>query len=466
MPGRQKDFLKYREIHTKFIYKNYRYSILNESISISFEFLLKGNSQAGLSDIRFEPTIILPINSFSQREDLQVEVLENLIFNMGMVELISYWKAACPKEIIIEPFHLNENQILFWKKLYWNGLGEFFYVNEIETNMQDFMHIKSASEKELKATTFPSQEKVIIPIGGGKDSAVSLEILKDSSLEIYPFIINPRKASLNTVKQAGISVEKLLLAQRNIDSNLIKLNEVGYLNGHTPFSAMLAFTSLLQAYLTDTKYIALSNESSANEPSVADSHVNHQYSKTFEFESDFREYYKTYISSNIEYFSFLRPISELQIANLFSKFKNHHYSFRSCNVGSKTDSWCCDCPKCLFTYIMLAPFLPEKELNNMLGENLIIKPSLVHTLKELQGLTEVKPFECVGTVDEVNLALYQAIEIMKYPPASTAVIYSGGSTAVIYYGATVFANALKDWNEEHFLPDFLELLLKQKLSEC
>jgi ssDNA-binding Zn-finger/Zn-ribbon topoisomerase 1 len=460
MSNRQKDFLKYRKIHSKLTFESFSYSIDNKAISIRYNFLLESFSPKELPIVRFEPSIQLALNSSNNINKLKPQALENLVFQMGMVELISYWKAACPPVIIIKPFRLNKDQVRFWKKLYWNGLGEFFYVNGIETNLQEFVHIQSESSKSLETIPLQTEQKIIIPIGGGKDSAVSLEILKDSSFELLPFIINPRAASLNTVKQANLPNDNILLAKRTIDPTLIELNKQGYLNGHTPFSAMLAFTTLLQAYVSNAKFIALSNESSANEPSVADSHVNHQYSKTFEFESDFIDYYKNYISADIEYFSFLRPLSELQIACLFAKLKNHHYSFRSCNVGSKTDSWCCNCPKCQFTYIMLAPFLPEVELNSIIGENLIIKPSLETSLKELRGLTEVKPFECVGTVEEVNLALYKAINTNYYPKPNNVDMQSSIDDKQL------FANALKEWNHEHFLPKNLETLLKQKLSVC
>lgn len=460
MPNRQKDFLKYREIHTEFIYENFHYTIDKKIISIRFEFLLESNSKKAFPSIKFEPTLQLPLSNTSVSDTFNPFALDNFVFHMGMVELISYWKAACPSVLIIKPFRLNTEQISFWKKLYWNGLGEFFYLNKINTSIQDFMHIESKSDKNLKPIPLHTEQKILIPIGGGKDSAVSLEVLKESNFDIYPYIINPRGASLNTIKQAGIPNENQYLAKRSIDPALIKLNEKGYLNGHTPFSAMLAFTTLFQASLLQVKYIALSNESSANEPSVVDSHVNHQYSKTFEFESDFRAYYQKYITTDIEYFSFLRPLSELQIACLFAKLENHHYSFRSCNVGSKTDSWCCNCPKCQFTYIMLAPFLKEEKLNTMLGENLILKPSLKTSLEELRGLTEVKPFECVGTVDEVNLALDQAISQNNYPKPE----YFNEQHSE--RNKQLFTSALKDWNPEHFLPESLEKLLKQKLSTC
>lgn len=458
MPNRQIDFNNFREKYSRLVYQNYFYRIDKEFISIGFEFVLEPDAVFNLKAVLFKPQLELPIPETKKGGNLNKEQLDNLVFHMGMVELISYWKAACPKEILIKPSRLNQKQIQFFKKLYWHGLGEFFYVNEIEIDFQNFVQLSSESQKELSSFTSPTEEKILIPIGGGKDSAVSLEILKKSELGLYPFIINARKAQTDTLEQAAISGNHWFLAKRSIDAELLKLNEQGFLNGHTPFSAMLAFTSLLQAYLADIKYIALSNESSANEASVVGTHVNHQYSKSFAFESDFRAYYKKYITTDIEYFSFLRPVSEIQIAKLFSGFENHHFSFRSCNAGSKTDSWCCDCPKCLFTYIMLAPFLPEKKLIEMLGENLLNKKSLEYTLKELSGLTDEKPFECVGTVDEVNLSLSQAFNHSDYT------ISEANRKNIASFSQKDFDGALSAWNEEHFVPGFLEKLLRESMN--
>ena len=67
---------------------------------------------------------------------------------------------------------------------------------------------------------------------------------------------------------------------------MLQLNSEGYINGHTPFSAIVAFSSVLTAALNGQKYITLSNENSANESTVKDSKVNHQYSKSYEFELD------------------------------------------------------------------------------------------------------------------------------------------------------------------------------------
>ena len=77
-------------------------------------------------------------------------------------------------------------------------------------------------------------------------------------------MLNPKDVSLECAKEAGFT-NKEIIVKRTIDKNLIALNNDGYLNGHTPFSALLAFITFFIAYQHNKKYIALSNENSANE---------------------------------------------------------------------------------------------------------------------------------------------------------------------------------------------------------
>lgn len=149
---------------------------------------------------------------------------------------------------------------------------------------------------------------------------------------------------------------------------------------------------------------------------MKDSDINHQYSKSIAFEKDFRDYVYNYINEDINYYSFLRPLSELQIALLFSQFSAYFPVFKSCNVGSKTDIWCCNCSKCLFTFIILSPFLSPTVLKTIFSVNLFDKENLIPTLQELIGETEAKPFECVGTIEEVCIALCESIQQYKTLP--------------------------------------------------
>ena len=260
-----------------------------------------------------------------------------------------------------------------------------------------------------------------MPIGGGKDSVVTLELLRRAGKRIRPLIMNPRGATIECTRVAGFTMDEVLVIRRTIDPKLLELNAQGYLNGHTPFSAMLAFYTMLASYLSGIPNVALSNENSANESTVLGTTVNHQYSKSLEFENDFREYVRVRSAEMsgcagegacvpvFNYFSFLRPLSELQIAMLFSRFTQYHDVFRSCNVGSKQDIWCGHCAKCLFAYIILSPFIEPERLNTIFGKAMLDDLTLEHEFRQLVGMEETKPFECVGTVSEVRQALAMAV---------------------------------------------------------
>ncbi len=443
-------FLALRKAYPYFVYQSYSILRTKTSLRLKFSFDLAGH-------YTFRPELEVPLRDFYLMDSLPEKVLNNLVFHMGMVELISYWKAACPPVVRVLAGHLDEEQVSWWKKLYFHGLGEFFYLNSIETDAESFMQIVSEGETYPVSTRVLNKKNVLVPVGGGKDSVVTLELLKNSAFDVKPFLLNPREASLRTIEIAGYQPEKSVVVWRTLDPLLLQLNASGFLNGHTPFSALLAFVSAFTALLSGTRYIALSNESSANESTVPGSKVNHQYSKSFEFEQDFDRYVKRYIHPGLDYFSFLRPLNELQIAALFSRFPQHHFSFRSCNVGSKTDSWCGACPKCLFTYVMLSPFLPQAKLEKIFGKNLLKEETLKPIMKQLDGTVAVKPFECVGTPEEVNAALFH----VKEKGLQTGDLRLLQRDVASGNGQREFGALLKQINHAHFLPDkFLSVLLK------
>ena len=389
-------FNSFRKQYPLFVYEDFKYSIDEKGLKIEFTFINGEHT--------FSPTLLVEKKDFFSFSHLSKEQLDLLIFHMGMIELISYWKAFCSPRVVIKPYALKEEQIDFYKKLYYNGLGEFFYVNGINVSQEEFLNIENYSNNYTIAQSFEVEDKYIVPIGGGKDSVVTMDLLLSANRDVVPFIINPRGATVDCCSIAGFSQERTLTCKRVIDAHLLELNAQGCLNGHTPFSAMLAFTTLLISALTKRKYIALSNEDSASESTVKGSEVNHQYSKSLEFENDFRAYVAKFVSEDFYYFSFLRPLSELHIAKLFSKL-SYQSVFKSCNAGSKQNIWCGKCPKCLFAFIILSPFVSKEELIAIFSKNLFEDKDLEEYFLQLCGERQTKPFECVGTVSEVRAAL-------------------------------------------------------------
>lgn len=397
---------KYKDFRKRFPHFLYEsFSITKKPEGLLLEYVFK------VGEYTFRPHLIVMAENIHE-EEASSPVVQSMAFHIGMVEMISYWKAFCCPKVTITPFKLTKDQQQWWKKLFIHGLGEFFYSNGITLNDHspvDFSFSEMAKSLPLPETNPVPSNKLIIPVGGGKDSVVTVELLKATKSICHSLVINPRAATNRVIEIAGFKKPHQIEVLRSIDPLMYQLNEEGFLNGHTPFSALLAFVSLLAAQLHHSRHIALSNESSANEPSIPGTTINHQYSKSLEFETDFRNYVRNYIHTEINYFSFLRPLNEFQIAALFSTMPQYHQSFRSCNAGSKSDVWCCACSKCLFTYIILSPFLSEDKLGRIFGENLFKKQTLIPLLRQLCGLDDNKPFECVGTIEEVNTAMRIAL---------------------------------------------------------
>lgn len=395
-----------RNKYKEFIYEKYEIIENNNEYEIKFYFNIPNLTT-------FEPKIIIKKENITNK-NINKDFLEYLVFNIGLVELISYVKCTCSPNIIIKCGYLNNEQINWFKKLYYNGLGEFLYRNNINISEQDLFNIETTQEKKEFNIEYNGIGN-LIPVGGGKDSNVTLELLKEEDNTC--FIINPKGANIEC---ANISGYNTITIKRILDKKIIELNKEGFLNGHTPFSAIVAFTSFLCAYLSNKKYIILSNEDSANQSTVIGTNINHQYSKTYEFENDFNEYTKKYFNIDIKYFSLLRPLTEFQIGMLFSKIEKYHKTFKSCNLGSKGETWewCCNCPKCLFVYTILSPFLYKEKLINIFGKDLFEDETLLETFKELLGYKETKPWECVGTYEEVRYAvslLIKKLENQKLP---------------------------------------------------
>lgn len=398
-----------RKKYPKFIYKDYSYQVQKKDLKISFYFKIP-------PDIRFRPKLTIKNISNSRFKKIEKEVLNNLVFNLGLIEMISYWKTTCSPQIKIEAGLLGRNKINWWKELIINGMGQFFYENKINWRKSKFISISSQNKntKPLKIFKKGLKDEFLIPIGGGKDSAVSLEIIKKVGLSFTCFCLNPT-ANINEIMKAA-KCKNPVIVKRKIDPKLLKLNRQGFLNGHTPFSAYLAFLSVLVSVLFNKKQIAFSNERSSNEGNLKylGKEINHQYSKSFDFEKNFRKYGQEYLVKNSEYFSLLRPLYTIQVAKIFSRYSKYFSSFLSCNEAFKTKSgikkttgkWCGECAKCLFVFAVLYPFIQKEKLIKIFGGNLFQNKKLLPLMRSLVGIKKYKPFECVGTREESLVAFY------------------------------------------------------------
>src|SRR5258706_11745289 len=343
-----------RSRHPTFTYENSSCERLGNVLKIRFLFTIEPN-------IRFSPeTVIESVNEkiFQTCGD---GALEHFIFHLGLVEMLSYWKSTCAPEIIVRAGFLDDQQRGWWRDLLQYGMREFFYVNNIDFRSPDFVNIiTSGGERKSRGpyARAPLQARDLVFVSGGKDSTLALQLLQEAGTPFDCLLLNPTPAATLIGKQ--LEGRASIVVRRTIDPFLLELNKAGYLNGHTPFSAYLAFLGVTTAFLFGYPRVIAANERSSDEGNVQylDNEVNHQYSKTLRFETAFRWYTQTYLTAEVNYFSLLRPLYAIQVSRLFAGYPQYFDSFLSCNRGQWDGAWCQRCAKCLSTFILLHPFVP------------------------------------------------------------------------------------------------------------
>ena len=389
-----------RQIYQQFIFKKYEFN--RQKLTAKFYYSLD-------KKVDFIETITLPkFGSIKVNQRLLNQVLFNLHLALG----ISYYKTYCPKKIIIQSGELNQEQAKFWNELYTRGLGEFFYKNKID--FRDLVSFPYQDNVVVQPLRVNLKDRALVPLGGGKDSCVVIEKLKDQKIDFDLITLGDSQVQ-NAVAQ--ISREKRLIIERQMDPKLLELNGHGAYNGHIPISSIYAWVSILAASLYNYRYLIFANEKSANFGNVRylGENINHQYSKSFAFEKNLSAYLNKYISPDLKYFSLLRRYSELKIVELFSHYPKYFSVFSSCNRNFKIAAaapqrWCGECPKCAFAFSQLAAFLPKKKVLEIFGQNLYARPELLGLFLELLGERNFKPFDCVGEPSEVQAAMILSLK--------------------------------------------------------
>lgn len=350
----------------------------------------------------FEEKISFLNTSFSLSEEKRT-ALDSIFFLTHIAFGISYYKAFCPKKIEIKSGELTKEQAVFFENFYLQGLGEFAIRNNL--NLQGTIAFPFTKKKQ-NCVNLSLKNRFLVPVGGGKDSCVSMEFFKRFNYQASAIAVNNPEPILKCIEKSALDS---FILKRTISPKLIELNQTGtVLNGHVPITGMLAFILWISAVLYDYRYVALSCEKSANSSNMMQGTlaINHQYSKSFSFEKDFHAITQS-ITPAFLYFSLLRPLSEYNIARLFAKYATKYFSvFTSCNKAfrlnkeTRLSHWCATCDKCRFVFLILAPFMEKETLVRILGKNPLDDIEQITGYKELLGLEGHKPFECVGEVEE------------------------------------------------------------------
>ncbi|MBV2209883.1 MAG: endonuclease domain-containing protein [Thermomonas sp.] len=327
---------------------------------------------------------------------------------LHLIAGVSYYKAAVPSEIVVEGKPLDAATAALLESVYRNGLGEFAYRNGL--NLEGSIRFPYADATEKPAPALGLRAHALVAIGGGKDSLVSIEALRAEGVAQTVTWIGG--SQLIAACAAHTELPTLNIG-RQLAPELFDFNRQGAWNGHIPVTAVNSAIFALAAVVLGVDQIVFSNERSASYGSLipGSGEVNHQWSKGWAFEAAFGDYLHTHVAADLQYYSLLRPLSELAVARQFAKTDRYDGHFSSCNrnfhiLGERpTSRWCGVCPKCHFVFLALAPFVPKLRLVGIVGRNLLDDPAQIPGYDALLEYGDHKPFECVGEGRESRAAM-------------------------------------------------------------
>ena len=366
---------------------------------------------------------------------------------------VSYYKTAAPPVIDLGDTALTERELAFLREFYLSGLGEYAYRNGLDLSDLRIEAQAPPAPSALAAALAPAASgnapapastaaptpaasdvasvpaadlRPLIPFGGGIDSIVTVEGVRQRTADIALFVVNrPGDRFAAIEKPAAVSGLEILRAGREIDPQLLRSAELGFLNGPVPVTGIISAIAVLAAVLNDRNAVVMSNEWSASVPTLEHNgqQVNHQWSKSAAFEASFRELLKADPAGLPDYFSALRDRTELWVGERFANLTQYHGTFRSCNrafhidTRRRLDHWCGQCDKCCFIDLILAPFMSAQQLKAVFAPGggghaegnpePLDNPELKPKFQTLLG-SGTKPFECVGEVNECRAAVVLA----------------------------------------------------------
>lgn len=367
------------------------------------------------------------------------EAFKRALFLAFVVIGTSYYKTFPSHDVLFRNDTVDQLQADFLDKVYQEGMSQFAFENKLSRD--DLAHFKATTHKALDPVMYEG-EGVLTLQSGGKDSLLTATLLQERDVPFTSFYVTSVKAHPEVLDQLP---GELIVVRREIDKHaLLAAQADGGRNGHVPVTYIILAIATLQAILLGKKTVLASIGHEGEEPHahIGDLPVTHQWTKTWPAEQLFAAYVKHYVSPSLQVGSPLRSLSEFRITQMFadSAWQSFGHSFSSCNLANYAQGannqqlvWCGVCPKCANAFLLFAPFIAHEELCEVFGgKDLFAQTELTETFKGLLGIDGVmKPFECVGEVDELRSA-YHLSESNGYARLSFAVPSSTFDTAQLY----------------------------------
>ena len=250
-------------------------------------------------DLRFRPVVEFAGLRPDEAGRVVTATAQRMIRALAIVEAFSYWKALCSPVIEVALPAPDAAELDWWQAFWPGAMGEFFYRNQIDYTAPGFLVIQGpAGGTAAGGAGGPGGPGTagdahagppLVLFSGGKDSLALARIVSANAgaAPVDFFLYNPGER-LRGLAGSLASGGRLVEVRRTILPELLGLNAADHPNGHTPFSAYLAFAAMLTGYLRGSGPVMAGNSRSDDEPNVRSylgRPVNHQWTKSYEFET-------------------------------------------------------------------------------------------------------------------------------------------------------------------------------------
>jgi len=398
-----------RRAHPVFRIDAARAQPTSQAITLEFHFTAATHT--------FQPTVHLDGLNPDETPRIHTPTARRLIRALAIIEAFSYWKAFCSPIIDVALPSPDPAEQAWWQSFWPAAMGEFFYRNHIDFTTPGFLKITTAAGTPAEPPARSSAHTVashtagtppLVMFSGGKDSLALTLATRDSATSPADFFLYNPTAGQRDLAESLANGGRILTVHREILSELLALNDANHPNGHTPYSAYLAVAAMLAGYLRDSQHVLAGNSRSddeANIESYLGLPINHQWTKSHQFETALSEYRDRWLPGAPTYSSPLRPLFELQIIASLAHDTDAYLQTASCN-RTKGNGWCQACAKCAWVFLATSALFGHDLAVRKTGGDMFANPALAGLYERMAGLTGTKPFECTGTEEEVRAAIH------------------------------------------------------------
>jgi UDP-N-acetyl-alpha-D-muramoyl-L-alanyl-L-glutamate epimerase len=373
-----------------------------------------------LGELAFSTVAWYPdVDLKSLEERFGFDFMERLFVHAALFEANKI-ASLRPRALDLGPYARHHTEALerLWAAVFDKVWAQWRYENDLPDERPPPWSSSPARPSSEPVRLDHATDEVLLFCGGGKDSLVSMKLLERGGIPFAAFAYassaygarEPQFRLIDRLLDLGAARRRhrQIVLDDFVASPALELHgeEAGVrtvTSAETPSSIFGVLPILLDR---GYRHAVLGHEASANRPNLVwartGEDINHQWGKSAEAERLLDQYIRAELIEDVGVFSVLMPIHDAVIFELLRRDEASLAATHSCNVEKP---WCMRCPKCAYVWLACRAHLSAPIVESVFPDDLLEVPENLPHFRQMVGLGEHTPFECIGAVEESRLAL-------------------------------------------------------------